>query len=71
MHESVAEIPCFPAALMETESAAERRFVRGLGETLLRCYREGLLPGEAGVPWAVAGETVGLEDFRHFPGGTP
>jgi predicted dehydrogenase len=71
MHESVAEIPCVPAALVETGSAPERRFVKGLGETLLRCYREGQLPSEAGAPWAVAGNTVCLENFRHFPCGTP
>ena len=71
MHESVAEIPCLPAALMESDPAAGRRFVRGLGETLLRCYREGQLPGEAGVPWAAPGKTVGLENFGRFPGGAP
>jgi len=71
MHESVAEIPCFPEALVESAAAPGRRFVRGLGDALLRCYREGLLPGEAGVPWAIPGKPVHLEDFSHFPGGTP
>jgi predicted dehydrogenase len=71
MHESVEETACFPAPLVENQPAPGRRFVRGLGETLVRCYRECLLPGEAGVPWAATGKDVSLEDFRHFPGGMP
>jgi predicted dehydrogenase len=69
LHESVTEIPSFPAALIRRAGTPERIYVSGLDDVLLRCYREGKLPGEAGIPWAAAGRPISLADYSHFPGG--
>jgi predicted dehydrogenase len=71
MHESVAEIPSFPAAAVRHEESPERVYVAGLDDILLGCYRDKTLPAETGAPWAVAGRTVSLIDYHTFPGGTP
>ena len=69
MHDSVSEVTCFPSSLVRREGAPERLFVAGLDDLLVRCYENGILPSEAGVEWAVAGRTVDLAGYRHFPGG--
>ena len=71
MHDSVPEIRTFPVELLRNESSPDRVYAEGLDETLLRCYREATLPAEAEVPWAVAGRTVSLAGYCHFPGGSP
>jgi predicted dehydrogenase len=69
MHESVTAIPPFPEAMLRREQSPDRVYAAGLDDVLLRCYRDGSLPAEAGAPWAVAGRTVSLAGYRHFPGG--
>jgi predicted dehydrogenase len=68
MHESVRDIPSFPAALVDGR-APGRRFVPGLDELLRRCYERGEMPHEAGADWAVAGREVELANYRFFPAG--
>lgn len=70
MHDSVAAIASFPSFFVRRKEAPERRFVTGLDDVLLRCYRDGTLPDEACVPWAAAGRTVSLAGYQHYPGGT-
>lgn len=48
----------------------ERCWVSGLAESFYDCYQKGILPGEAGFPWARAGKKVHLVGYRYFPGGT-
>ena len=43
--------------------------VPGLAETLRECWKKGKLPSELAVPWAKAGKTIDLTDYRRFPGG--
>ncbi|MBZ5496377.1 MAG: Gfo/Idh/MocA family oxidoreductase [Acidobacteriia bacterium] len=69
MHDSVFEIPSFPVMQVRREGAPGRMIVAGLDDTLLCCYRQGKLPRETGVAWAVAGRSVSLSDYRCFPGG--
>jgi predicted dehydrogenase len=71
MHDSVADIPSFPEAMLRREQSPERVYAAGLDEVLLRCYRDGTLPAESGAPWAVAGRTISLADYHQFPGGRP
>jgi predicted dehydrogenase len=68
MHDSVPAIPSLPASLLRQERSPERVFAPGLDDILLRCYQDGALPSETGVPWAIAGRTVSLADYRTFPG---
>ncbi len=70
MHDSVPEIAAFPASLIRRERSPERVYVEGLDDILMRCYREGRLPSEAGVPWATAGRSVDLAGYDYFPGGS-
>ncbi len=62
-----------PSELTRVRGEAPRRltWVEGLANTLRSCYRENLLPSEAGIPWACAGRFVELRHYRHFPGGQP
>jgi len=69
LHESVTEIPSFPAALIRQAGTPARIHVSGLEDVLLRCYGEGKLPGEAGISWASTGRSISLADYSHFPGG--
>jgi predicted dehydrogenase len=71
MHDSVAGIPSLPESMLHREPSPERVYAAGLDEVLLGCYRDGTLPAESGVPWAVAGRTISLADYHHFPGGRP
>jgi len=71
MHDSVPEIPALPVSLLRLETSPERVWTAGLDDLLRRCYRDGTLPAETGVPWAVAGRRVELGDYRSFPGGGP
>jgi predicted dehydrogenase len=69
MHESVREPVRFPDAVVVADDEAGRRYVPGLNETLSRCYERHLLPAEAGVGWARAGESVDLDGYDVFPRG--
>ncbi len=71
MHDSMKDASEFPAHMLQGVGEPTRRFVRGLEDILLRCYREGKLPSEAGVSWAAAGRNVNLAGYKYFPGGTP
>lgn len=70
MHDSVSGVTSFPSSFVRRQGAPERLFVAGLDEMLLGCYKKRILPSEAGVEWAVAGRTVDLAGYHHFPGGT-
>jgi predicted dehydrogenase len=67
MHESVVEPARFPDALVVCDEQAGRRFVPGLDTTLARCYAQRVLPSEAGVEWARAGDPVNLDGYDYFP----
>jgi predicted dehydrogenase len=72
MHDSVPDAACFPSSLVRREGAPERLFVPGLDELLVHCYEKRILPSEVDdgrAPWAVAGRTVTLAGYHHFPGG--
>jgi predicted dehydrogenase len=69
MHDSVPDIPEFPRALVRPAPDPDRIYVAGLDDLLLQCYRTGLLPGEAGAPWGIAGRIIELAGYRRFPGG--
>jgi predicted dehydrogenase len=59
-----------PAGLRIVEKSASSEWVhiQGLDEAWEHCFRESLLPAEAGVPWAAAGRRIDLSAYRGFPG---
>jgi predicted dehydrogenase len=69
MHDSIIGINTFPSTVVRRQEGSERLFVAGLDDILLGCYAKGILPSEAGAEWAVAGRTVDLSGYHHFPGG--
>ena len=54
-------IHTFPAACLQED--AQHVAVRGLGEVMRRCFAQGALPEELGVPWAQAGTRIPMADF--------
>ena len=58
--QSCPEITTFDDALIciEGPAGARKTWVEGLGEALERCYDEGKLPSELGVPWARSARNV-------------
>jgi len=75
-HDSVPQIPAFPAAIVNTskypsqdEPGAEAMitWVTGLEDLMSKCYEKCQLPGEAGIPWAETGQTIELGNYREFP----
>lgn len=47
------ETPVFPENVTNFDEAAQQYTVTGLGETLDRCWKAGVLPSEIGTPWAI------------------
>ncbi|MGD2174884.1 MAG: Gfo/Idh/MocA family oxidoreductase [Candidatus Brocadiaceae bacterium] len=71
LQDSAPGIIDFPGEMMRVEDAepARRLWVAGLQEDLVRCYREAILPSEAGLSWAVAGRELDLTGYSRYPGG--
>jgi alpha-mannosidase len=67
--ESVPAIVDIPRLLVrrENDGGTRQLSVKGLEETFVQCYQEGLLPSEQGVGWAKPGEDVSLEDYQKYP----
>jgi len=42
-------------------------WVPGLGNVLTLCYKQGLLPAEAGIPWSQPGKTIDLRSYMVLP----
>ena len=55
---SVPEIPDFPDALRRYDEQKEVVWIDGLFELMNDCYRQGILPSEAGAGWAVKGKQI-------------
>jgi hypothetical protein len=58
MHRSAGDALDYPRRMVDDQG--DRRCVPGLADTLERCYREEVLPSEAGEPWARRGRPVDL-----------
>jgi predicted dehydrogenase len=71
IQESVEEIASFPPQVIQQGRQKEKRWVKNLASQLFLCYQKGILPHKAKLPWAHAGETISVEDYRYFPGGMP
>jgi predicted dehydrogenase len=69
IQDSVSNICPFQGSMITREK--NRIWVDGLGERFHACYREGILPSEAGISWARRGKTVDLREYEFFPGGKP
>ena len=67
MHESIGDIPSFPASIVVADHEAGRVYVPGLADLLGRCYERRCLPVEFGVGWARAGALVNLDGYHSFP----
>jgi hypothetical protein len=65
LHESAGEPVPFPEALVRRDE--RQASVAGLDAVLLDCYRQGRLPQEAGVKWAVRGRPVDLAGYDRYP----
>ncbi len=68
--DSMRDIVEFPASLVSAQGGGEerQRFVRGLGDALIQCFAQGILPSEHGdLAWAKPGEPVDLTTYRGFP----
>jgi len=68
IQESVPEIPSFPKSMIRRDATQRIRWVTGLDEAFLQCYKKGILPTEAKFTWAKSGRTVDLTGYRHYPG---
>ena len=67
MQESCPEIRPFPPEYIDYRGS--QCVVRGLTEALLDCYKRGILPSEAALPWAAAGASVDVAHYDFFPSG--
>jgi len=64
--DSMSRIVGFPPARIRVQGDAPTRltWVEGLADVLRRCYADGVLPSELGLPWARPGRVVSLEGYR-------
>jgi predicted dehydrogenase len=64
-----AQIVPFPDDIVRVEENDDdrRRYVKGLGDVLTRCFEQSALPAELDVPWSRAGRTVDLAGYARFP----
>ena len=69
IQDSVAEIVTIPKNFQQEDTAAGRIWVNDLAKVFYKCYQKGVLPSEAGVPWARCGRLIDLTQYRYFPGG--
>jgi predicted dehydrogenase len=74
MHESMPEIQEFAPErigeiyLDEERTPSQRVLeVAGLGDVMHSCFRNGMLPAEQGVEWAVAGNLIDISNYTNFP----
>jgi predicted dehydrogenase len=69
VHQSEAEAVTFPAEMVRyrDEKGRWRSWVVGLDDTLFECYQGRCMPHEMGVPWAVAGEKVQIDQILRLP----
>ncbi len=51
----------------ELDGGDRLTWVPGLGNVLMQCYQDAVLPAEAGIPWSQTGKTVDLRDYM-IPG---
>jgi hypothetical protein len=68
--ESQERISSFQDEIIQRISFGEEDFcfVDGLGDVMMGCFEQGLLPAEFGdVPWAKMGSIVNLKNYKHFP----
>lgn len=65
MHRSLPRVTPFPQELRRLHKE-DFTYVDGLAEIMHDCYAKGVLPSEAGVPWAVAGEKVAVSPLDTF-----
>lgn len=64
-----AEISSLPSERMEVTCSPERgRFMRGLADDALLCFRTGLLPSERGLSWARPASVINLNGYTSFSG---
>ena len=71
--DSVGVPVAFPQSLLRVEERPTARltWVAGLAQVLRHCFAGAVLPSEAAVPWARAGQTINLRGYCHFPSGSP
>ena len=67
--ESVSDIPEFDSSLKKFDTKRGLIWIEGLADAFHSCYVRGVLPAEAGFPWARSGLRVNLSGYQHFPGG--
>ena len=72
--DSMPEIVDFPGSMVKTieiegETPERNICAEGLFEAFEKCYEEGLLPSETGMPWGKAGRTIDLRNYKRYPGG--
>ena len=67
VHETISEIPTVSSTLRRRSVQPDRYLIDGLDGDLRRCYERGVLPSEAGVSWAIKGQTIDLVNYDHFP----
>lgn len=69
-----SEIVDFPPSMVKTvdiegETPERTTYADGLSEAFDKCYEQGQLPSEAGIPWGKAGRKIDLQNYKKFPGG--
>jgi predicted dehydrogenase len=69
LHDSAGVPLPFPDSLIGRDTG--RVSVDGLSAILHRCYGQGRLPSELGVPWAVKGSRVDLRNYVRYPSSDP
>ncbi|SHM99557.1 Gfo/Idh/MocA family protein [Gracilibacillus kekensis] len=60
MHQSIKDIPTFPAHWIAYNEETKLTTVQGLDETLTQCYHQFCLPNDLGIEWSKAGDIVKL-----------
>ncbi len=67
LQDGFPQIPVISSEYIETVRDRELLFVPGLKETMLRCYRDWVLPHSTGAAWSRKGHTVSLAGYDFFP----
>lgn len=63
IQESALNIDAFPDSLIRRDRAEQRWWAEGLDHALYNCYRDSLLPHEAGIEWAVKAKTCNVKSY--------
>jgi predicted dehydrogenase len=58
----------FPDDALLVDMEKKATYVPGIKEALLDCFEKGMLPSEAGVPWAQKPQTLDMSDYKEFLG---